>query len=163
QQRTDSTHVLAAIRVLNRLELVGETLRATLNRLATVAPEWTRGVARPEWFERYSHRVEDSRLPKEQAGRQAYALAVGEDGFALLDALDSDEAAAPLRAMPAVQVLRTAWARHYERTGGQVSWKADAELPQAAERLESPYDPEARYRSKRDTHWTGYMVHVTEA
>ncbi|HMB07718.1 MAG TPA: transposase, partial [Isosphaeraceae bacterium] len=40
QQRTDSTHVLAAIRVLNRLELVGETLRATLNQLATVAPEW---------------------------------------------------------------------------------------------------------------------------
>ena len=52
QQRTDSTHVLAAIRVLHRLELVGETLRATLNQLATVAPEWIRGEARPEWFER---------------------------------------------------------------------------------------------------------------
>ena len=35
QQRTDSTHVLAAIRVMNRLELVTETLRATLNDLAT--------------------------------------------------------------------------------------------------------------------------------
>jgi transposase len=162
QQRTDSTHVLAAIRVLNRLELVGETLRATLNRLATVAPEWTRGVARPAWFERYSHRVEDSRLPKDQAGREAYALAVGEDGFALLDALDSDEVVASLRAVPAVQVLRTAWARHYERVGGRVRWKADAELPQAAESLESPYDPEARYRTKRETHWTGYMVHLTE-
>jgi transposase len=72
-QCTDATHVLAAIRVLKRLELVGETLRATLNRLATVAPEWTRGVARPEWFERYSRRVEDSRLPKERAEREAYA------------------------------------------------------------------------------------------
>jgi transposase len=38
QQRTDSTHVLAAIRVLNRLELVAETLRAALNAVATVAP-----------------------------------------------------------------------------------------------------------------------------
>lgn len=28
RQRTDSTHVLAAIRTLNRLEFVGETLRA---------------------------------------------------------------------------------------------------------------------------------------
>src|SRR2546427_690458 len=37
QQRTDSTHVLAAIRVLNRLELVTETLRAALNAVATVA------------------------------------------------------------------------------------------------------------------------------
>ncbi len=45
QQRTDSTHVLAAIRMLNRLELVGETLRATLNQLATVAPEWIRRIS----------------------------------------------------------------------------------------------------------------------
>jgi transposase len=31
KQRTDSTHVLAAIRSLNRLELVGETMRRALN------------------------------------------------------------------------------------------------------------------------------------
>jgi transposase len=30
RQRTDSTHVLAAVHVLNRLELVAETLRAAL-------------------------------------------------------------------------------------------------------------------------------------
>jgi transposase len=40
QQRTDATHVLVAIRVFNRLELVAETLRAALNDLATVAPDW---------------------------------------------------------------------------------------------------------------------------
>ena len=40
RQRTDSTHVLAAVRDLNRLEFVGETLRAALNDLATVVPEW---------------------------------------------------------------------------------------------------------------------------
>ena len=38
--RTDSTYVLAAIRTLNRLEGMGETLRAALNDLAVVAPEW---------------------------------------------------------------------------------------------------------------------------
>ncbi len=91
-----------------------------------------------------------------------YFLVVGEDGFALFNALDADEAAAPLRSLPAVQVLRTAWARHYERTGGPVRWRADAELPRAAEGIESPYDPEARYRTKRDLHWTGSMVHLTE-
>src|SRR5215211_676512 len=42
RQRTDATHVLAAIRVLNRLELVGETLRAALNEIAAVAPDWLR-------------------------------------------------------------------------------------------------------------------------
>src|SRR3712207_6641668 len=40
QQRSDATHVLASIRVLNRLELVGETLRAALNELAADAPHW---------------------------------------------------------------------------------------------------------------------------
>src|SRR5436305_4850629 len=73
QQRTDSTHVLAAIRVLNRLELVAETLRATLNELATVAPDWLRDVAPLEWYERYGKRIEDARLPREKAAREAYA------------------------------------------------------------------------------------------
>ena len=40
RQRTDSTHVLAAVRVLNRLERVGETMRAALNDLAVMAPDW---------------------------------------------------------------------------------------------------------------------------
>ena len=53
RQRTDATHVLASIRVLNRLELVGETLRAALNELATVAPDWLRGAGPPAWYERY--------------------------------------------------------------------------------------------------------------
>jgi transposase len=40
RQRTDSTYVLGAVKALNQLELVGETLRHALNVLATVAPEW---------------------------------------------------------------------------------------------------------------------------
>ena len=67
RQRTDSTHVLAAVRVLNRLERVGETLRAALNELAAVAPEWLRDVALPAWYERYGRRVENYRLPKTES------------------------------------------------------------------------------------------------
>src|SRR5262249_32395286 len=66
-QRTDSTHVLAAIRVLNRLELVAETLRAALNAVATVAPDWLQGLAPLEWYERYGKRIEDVRLPRDKA------------------------------------------------------------------------------------------------
>jgi transposase len=43
QQRTDSTHLLAAVRALNRLENVGETLRHALNSLAVAVP----GVGAP--------------------------------------------------------------------------------------------------------------------
>lgn len=52
KQRTDSTHVLASIRVMNRLELVTETLRAALNELAVVSPVWLRSAVQPEWFAR---------------------------------------------------------------------------------------------------------------
>jgi transposase len=71
RQRTDATHVLAAIRVLNRLELVGATVRAALNELATVAPDGVRRVAPEAWSERYAHRVEDARLPATPAKREA--------------------------------------------------------------------------------------------
>jgi len=172
-QRTDSTHVLAAIRVLNRLELVAETLRAALNAVATVAPDWLQAVTPLAWYERYSRRIEESRLPKATAAREAYAHTVGEDGFMLLDALETPDAPAELRELPRIEALRRTWQRHYERTpcapaspgapsACRVRFKASRELPPAAEGIESPYDVEARYRHKRDTQWTGYMVHVSE-
>src|SRR5712691_10016160 len=173
QQRTDSTHVLAAIRVLNRLELVAETLRAALNAVAAVAPDWLQAVTPLAWYERYSRRIEESRLPKDKAEREAYAQMVGEDGFRFLDLLETPAAPAGLRELPRMEALRRTWQRHYERTARapaspgeppeyDVRFKASQELPPAAEGIESPYDVEARYRHKRDTQWTGYMVHVSE-
>ena len=60
KQRTDSTHVLAAVRTMNRLERVGETLRAALNCVAIAAPAWLTAVADPEWFKRYGTRIENA-------------------------------------------------------------------------------------------------------
>jgi transposase len=174
QQRTDATHVWAAIRVLNRLELLGETLRATLNDLATVVPDWLRGIAPPPWYERYGKRIEDTRLPQGDAERVAYAQQVGEDGFALLDALEAPEVSPELRQRSRVVTLRQVWQQHFERCPpallssegpctGHVRVKPNRELPPAADNLESPYDLDARYRRKRgDFVWTGYMVHVSE-
>ena len=94
---------------------------------------------------------------------------VGEDGFTLLDRLDGPEAPAELRALPMVEVLRRVWERHFGATAARPAAgrgpgppEAEGELPPAAEGIESPYDPEARYRSKRGTHWTGYVAHLTE-
>src|SRR4051812_48808725 len=109
KQRTDSTYVLAAVHDLHLLELVAETLRAALDDLAAVVPNWLRRVAQPVWFERYGRRVEDYRLPKRQEEHQALALAVGADGFLLLDALDAPGAPAGAREVPMVQTLREVW------------------------------------------------------
>src|SRR5438093_11653474 len=53
KQRTDSTHVLAAIRVLNRLTCVGETLRHALNELALAAPDWLRSHITADRLDRF--------------------------------------------------------------------------------------------------------------
>ncbi|GEO17362.1 hypothetical protein MAE02_50580 [Microvirga aerophila] len=87
RQRTDSTHVLAAVRFLNRLDCMTETLRAALNALATVAPEWLRAEADPAWLERCDRRSGDHEVPQGEAKRRAHAEQIGRDGHQLLAAI----------------------------------------------------------------------------
>ncbi len=161
RQRTDSTHVLAAVHALNRLELVGETLRAALNSLAVVAPTWLRTLAPPEWFDRYAARCEDERLPDAETQRQALGQTIGADGFHLLQAVYAAAAPASLASVPAVEVLRQVWVQQYY--GPQrIAWRTQEDSPPTAQVSCSPYDLDARYGTKRDVTWIGYKVHVTE-
>lgn len=160
--RTDSTHVLASVRQLHKLEMVGETVRAALNGLAAAAPEWLEKHLEPKWAERYGHRVEDYRLPKGKAAREAYGLVVAEDGYTLLDALDSASAPRGLRELNAVVTLRACWEQYFVREDKKIRWRMPAELRPSGERLNSPYDPEACYSTRRDIAWIGYKVHLTE-
>ncbi len=184
RQRTDSTHVLAASRMLRRLEVVGETLRHVLNVLAEVAPGWLSSQELPvEWGARYGRRVEEYRLPKSKAEREGYANQVGADGWRLLAALDDPATPTWLRDLPAVATLRQVWAQQYhpqapedpegpdgtEGQRGNISgnkgagtWRQNEALPPASQIYNSPYDPEARYGKKRESHWVGYKAHLTE-
>ena len=162
QQRTDSTHILAAIRTLNRLESIGETLRAALNCLATVAPDWLSSLVAPDWFERYATRIEEYRLPKGEVARTALGERIGADGHVLLAAVYEPTAPAWLRELPAIQALRLAWVHQFFVEDDVVRWRKAADLPPAGTRFDSPYDIDARYGNKRSTTWTGYKVHVTE-
>ncbi len=162
RQRTDSTHVLAAVRVLNRLERVGETLRAALNSLAVVTPDWLRSIAPTAWYERYGSRVENYGLPKTEAARRELAAAIAADGQLLLQTIDAAVEQPWLQQIPAVQVLRQVWAEQYVKEGGRLRWREVKEIPIPAEMISSPYDAEARYSSKRSVEWVGYKVHLTE-
>ena len=201
RQRTDSTHVLGAVRKLHRLELLAETLRAALNALAAAAPAWLRGVAPPAWYERYGRRVEETRLPRVGAARDAYTRAVGADGAALLAAPVAPGARPALAALPAVATPREVWAQQFEPAGpndrpparapraarsaprpsdappasppppasrgsgegaGTLRLRDVRTRPRAAALLVSPYDRDARYRSKGGPAWVGYMVHLSE-
>ena len=107
--RTDSTHILAAIRNLNRLEYVGETLRAALNALAVARPNWLSSVVTPDWFDRYSKPIEESRLPRGTEARNEYAATIGHDGMKILEAIYNQQATSQwLREIPAIETLRIA-------------------------------------------------------
>ncbi len=53
KQRSDGSYVLAATRLLNQVELLGETLRVALEALAAYRPDWLRSVAQAHWYQRY--------------------------------------------------------------------------------------------------------------
>ncbi len=112
-QRTDSTHVLAAVRRLNRVELLGEMLRAALNRLAEHDPDWLTGWVPLEWFERYSRRIEEWRLPAAKDKQEAVMEQIGEDGSRLLSELWGEQTPACLRALPEVEGVRKTWTQQF--------------------------------------------------
>jgi len=162
KQRTDSTHVLAAIRTLRRLECVGETMRHALNVLAEVAPDWLLEHMDTEWAERYRKRFSDFRLPKDARERVALAETIGADGRRLLEQVYAETSLAWLAELDAVETLRRVWLQHYHASAQGTPWRADQELPPSALLITSPYDVEARYSRKKNTTWTGYKVHFTE-
>ena len=122
--RTDSTHVLAAVRRLNRVELVGETVRLALDALAARAEGWLLSVAGPDWVQRYGRPVRYERLPRGTEAVAAHVLQVGRDGIRLLEALYDPQAPHDLRDLPAVQVLRQVWIQQYwYNDEGQLGWR----------------------------------------
>ncbi len=161
QQRTDSTHVLGAIRAIKRIECVGEAMRHALNTLAVAAPDWTLENTQPDWIDRYGTKIEEYRLPQSKSSKEAYFHQVGADGQELLNAVyGSDQW---LRMLPALETMRRIWVQNYTWTqDGQLSWRQPEELPASSLYISSPYDPEVRYSRKRSTRWIGYKVHLTE-
>ena len=70
KQRTDSTHVVAAVAALNRLELAGESVRAALEALAAAHPAWlAQRVCVPDFARRYGTPMTSWRPPASQAGQ----------------------------------------------------------------------------------------------
>jgi hypothetical protein len=57
-------HQLAVLSRPTRNRPRAERVRAVINAVATAAPDGRRARTSPEWFERYSRRIEDYRLPE---------------------------------------------------------------------------------------------------
>lgn len=162
RQRTDSTHVLAAVRVLNHLELVGETLRHALEALATIVPDWLQQQVPVQWYERYGSRMENYRFPKGDKARTELAATIGADGLLLLSKVDQATQMPWLRGLKAIVILRQVWTDQFTQGPGSLQFKEGKERTASSESISSPYDPQARYSTKREMAWVGYKVHLTE-
>ena len=171
KQRTDSTHVVAAVAALNRLELAGESVRAALEALTAACPAWVaQRICVPDFARRYGTPVTSWRPPQSQARREELAIAYARDGYALLEAVYDSSSPGWLRELPATDVLRRVLLQNYTRaiTGGkEVIKRREKEpegggLPPGHARIASPYDTDARWGVKREEFWLGYKLHVTE-
>jgi transposase len=172
KQRTDSTHVVAAVAALNRLELAGESVRAAVEALAAACPAWLeQRVCVSDWTRRYGTPMTAWRPPASQAKQDELAIAYARDGYALLEAVYAGSSPAWLRELPAVDVLRRVLVQNYTRaiTGSkEVIKRREKEpegdgLPPGHARIASPYDTDARWGVKREESWLGYKLHVTES
>lgn len=162
KQRTDSTHVLAAIRSLSRLECVQETMRKALNTLARVAPDWLQARAPMEWYTRYDARLTQYRRSASKAAYQALVETIGADGYQLLDWAYAADAPETVRQQGVVEIVRRIWVQNFYREAGQVRWREAGNLPPGELLIQSPHDLEVRYSQKREMDWEGYKVHLTE-
>jgi transposase len=161
KQRTDSTHILANVRELNRIEFVGETLRAALNDLATVAPDWLKTWVPADWFKRYGHPFTEYRLPQKEQERFELGEQIGRDGIELLTRVYAEQP--ELGRLPQVGILRRVWVlQYYQDEDDQTRWRKSGNVPPGECILASPYDLDVRLSKKRDKSWMGYKVHLTE-
>jgi transposase len=138
RQRTDSTHVIAKVRDLTRLELIGETLRHTLNTIAKVEPDWLRAHVPDEWYDHYGKRLEESRFPKTPPEWETLASKMGADGFRLLGAIYADETPTPIRALVAVQTLRQVWLQQFYAPTSAVELRTTKDSPPGSLRIRFP-------------------------
>ncbi len=161
RQRTDATHVLAAVRGLNRLACVTEAMRFTLEALAYAAPDWLKANAQPGWVERYERpSLGTERPPRSEVKRTTLAQVIGEDGHRLLAAVWTPDAPGWLRNIPAVEILRRIWVQQFYLLDGAIRWRSSDDTPPAGLFLNSPHDL-AHYAKIDTISWVGYKAHLT--
>lgn len=137
-QRTDSTHVLAAVRDLTRLELITEAVRAALEELADTAPHLPADLVEEEWGRRYGRPI---RLGKNPTRPKTRINTTGHDACRLLEHLYQHGADRAFG--PRLQALRQIMVQNYYRdAAGRLRWRTDDDggLPPSSAAIVSPYD-----------------------
>jgi transposase len=127
-KNADTASMLDAVRTLNRFSQMVRAMRLALDELAIYYPGWLKKTVLPHWFHRYSRSGTYAAVPKTLEKREALALAVAEDGFFLLDALEQDDAPPEASNLPEVEYFRHVWNRQFDRIAGKATWRTSPGL-----------------------------------
>jgi transposase len=157
RQRTDSTYVLGLVAQLSRLELVWETLRVALRAVEKMDAAWIESNLPEVFMQRYGVKRSDYNLTKRQAAQELSQA--GADGFWLLAQLE--RAPQAMRELRAVETLKTVWQQQFEQDE-RGHYQGPRKKVDAHGLIQSPHDPEVRYRKKRGKPWKGFSAQVSE-
>lgn len=157
KQRTDSTHVLGLIANLSRLELIWESLRLALRALQQQDEGWVKRFIPEAFLEKYLPHRSDYNLSDAQVATELGQA--GADGWWLLQHLALD--LAKWTELPEVVTLQRVWEQQFEGTK-QGDYLGPRPKLKAHGLIQSPHEPEARYRQKRGQPWKGYQAQVSE-
>jgi len=155
-QRTDSTHVLAVVRHLSRLENLSESLRVALKAIEKADPAFYEMKIPVLYREHWDKPLSDYQMTDEE--RKEALERVGQDIHWLLSFLKANKES--FLRLPELEVLQTLFSQHFEIQAQEVHLKK--EVTSGKEKIQTPHDPEARYSTKRGKSWTGYKTHTTE-
>jgi hypothetical protein len=157
KQRIDSTHVLANVAQMSRLEATRQSLRLCLEDLRKQNP-----AALPEgwanWIERYCDSEVDYRQLREPERMIEKLRRAGQDIAALWGWLETQP---ELKEREKAQLLKRMWGEQFELQEGKVEVRP-VQLPGC---MQNPHDPQAQWSSKdpsKKKQWVGYKAQVME-
>ncbi len=155
-QRTDSTHVLAVIRQLSRIENLSEGLRVSLKAIENSDSAFYQMKIPALYREHWSKPLSDYQMSDDE--RREALERVGRDMHWLLSFLKTNKES--FLRLPELELLQTLFTQHFTIQSHQVHVKAEATT--GKDKIQSSHEPEARYSTKRDKKWVGYKTHITE-
>jgi transposase len=158
-QRSDSTHVLAKVCHLSRLENLSEGLRLALRAIEKADAVFYQVKLPAPYREQWDTRLNDYRMTDEER-KQALERA-GQDIRWLLEFLKTNRAS--FLSLPELEVLQTLFQQNFTIHAQAVQQLLlRKQCANGKEKIQTPHDPEAHYSTKRGKSWTGYKMHVTE-
>jgi transposase len=166
-QRSDSLLIVGAVRDLNRLELVMETLRLALTEIGKQDRAWLVANTPVEWIEKYGEWTQAERIIKEKGAKakaetDALLLETGRDGYELLEKLGSTK----FIELEAVKTLDLVWKQQYRQSEQAIEVHSSQSREilgiEGKDLIASPHDLEVRYTEKREQKITGYKLQLTE-